>query len=241
MTEPHAAKWRSRLCFCFLIVNYFFAQPLIADDNSAPEKPFSDPNYADDVDIPPPPPPKGSRRPPPAATTPARPPRKRPNVDNSDGFGGGKITISPGIGFGTGYVFAELAVTYYFSSYVATSVSGYYRNSKDDDDVEKIDYGPEVLLILLLPNPTVVTPFVGAGPGFQKWVIRKNDDLFDDNTSVTGIGVAGIDIGLSRHFALELASKTTYYVEDPPRIYPDQGKFEPKSQNRVLIGFKVSF
>lgn len=210
--------------------------------NEAPEKPFSDSNSSDNMDIPPPPPPTKDRvRKPTAATSPASKAKREKNSKGWGGEGGGRVTISPGIGFGTGYVLAQLGVSYYFNSYIAVETSGYYRDSRDDFDVQMIDYGPEIALKLLLPNPTVVTPFVGAGPGYQKWVIKKEDVIFDDSTSVTANAFAGLDIGLSRHFSLEIASKTTTYLQDPPRVYPDPDKFRKKSQNRVFIGFKVSF
>ena len=215
---------------------------LFANDE-IPDKPFSSPDYSDNMDVPPPPP--KDRPPREVGTTQQHEKRKEKRhslpTGTWDGGGGGRVTISPGIGFGTGYVAAQLDVTYYFNSWIAVASEGYYRNTKDDSSVEMIDYGPEVDLMVFLPNPTVVTPFAGAGPGYQKWVIRKDGVNFDDSTAVTANYLAGLDIGLSKHFSLVLNSKTTTYLQDPPRVYPDPDKFRPRTQNRVFIGFKVSF
>jgi hypothetical protein len=152
----------------------------------------------------------------------------------------GRITVSPGVGFGDGAV-VSLDVKYYYTDYIAFAFNGYYRTRIDDNQaLTRTDYGPEIAAELLLPNPSIFTPFIGAGPGFQRWTIRHHDETFDDASSLTLNAFGGVDMGLTRVFGLVVGTKTTYYVNDPPRVFPDREKHEPKSYHRLLIGFRVT-
>ena len=239
----------------YLLVISLGTSAAVAYGADAPEKPFADdPDYADNLDVPPPPSKslkKGGTRPSDVVVDSEG--RKKKDGDGDEDkenakpsksgkghlFGGGHIGIAPSIGFGSGYVAAALSVTYYFNKWLGLDVSGFYRDSKDGNDVRMIDYGPEIDLKLMLPLTRIVTPYAGAGPGFQKWVIKKDDEIFDDSSAATGNAFVGLEIGLSSHFAIDIMSKTTSYVQDPPRVYPDRDKFRPRSENRTFIGFKL--
>jgi hypothetical protein len=133
-----------------------------------------------------------------------------------------------------------LTVSYFYNSYLAFDLSGDYFTGKDpDNDLETVKYGPEFDVRLLLPNPTMFTPFVGAGPGYEKWALKYKGEMFDDSASLTGNAFVGLDVAFTRHFSLIVMSKTTYYVSDPPLDFPHKDKHESKTSNRVSVGFAV--
>ncbi len=147
--------------------------------------------------------------------------------------------ISGGLGMGEGYFGAQLTVAYYFNPYIAIDSSVFYR-SEQTDDWSKVHYGPGVDLRLSAANPTIFTPFVGAGPGYETWTRTYEGDTYDDGGSLTTNYFVGLNIRLMRQFSLQVAQRTTTYVGDPPIRLEDRRTPEPASFTRIEVQFLLS-
>jgi len=145
------------------------------------------------------------------------------------------VGVSGTVGFSGGFT-ANLSVSLGLNRYTAIDLSGFYLSWATEDQSE-VRYGPEVDLVLRYPNSTMFTPFIGAGPGFEKWKREKDDQEYDLSSSLTANYFAGINLGLSRHFGFQIQSRWVTYVNDPPRDFKKPDKKEPQTQSRVGIGF----
>jgi hypothetical protein len=170
--------------------------------------------------------------------------RRAPAADESDdggGGGGGDISVSGGLGAGSGYISGQVTVGYGFNRYVGidTTISYY---AFDTESASGVQYGPEVDLVLRLANPTIVTPFVGAGPGYEKWSRTYEGEIFDDRGALTGNAFGGVSIMLTSHFGIQVVRKqVTYLIDDPPISFSDRVTHEPKSTVETTAGFHVRF
>lgn len=115
--------------------------------------------------------------------------------------------------------------------------ASYYRFDKGGDSSET--YGPEVDLVLRGHNPTPVTPFAGAGPGYKKWHRRDDRVVFSDSKSLTAVGFVGIDIALTKHFGLSALRKRCLFLEDQPRKFSDHTLVESRDTIVNQIGFHL--
>lgn len=150
------------------------------------------------------------------------------------------ISLSGMIQSGGGYIGGQVTVGYSLHKYVgADTTYTYLRYSKNDDYGEY--YGPEVDLILRYPNKTIVTPFIGAGPGYFKWIREYKGKSFDEGSSTTLSQFGGINIRLNRHFGLQILRKQLTYLNDPPRQYADPAKRELRNSVTTSVGFYASF
>jgi hypothetical protein len=153
---------------------------------------------------------------------------------------GGDFYLSGGIWPGAGYFSGIATVGYAFNPYVGVETSGHYsRFDRDGDSGET--YGPELDLVLRGANPTILTPFVGAGPGYEKWRRAEDEVMFSDGQTLTANAFAGVSIALTRHFGLSAMRKQRVLVEDQPRTYADHEEKEPKEALSNHIGFHVVF
>ena len=148
------------------------------------------------------------------------------------------VGFSGSVGFSGGFT-ASLALSLGLNRYTAINVSGFYQSWKTDDEAE-VRYGPEIDFVLRLPNPTMFTPYAGAGPGFEKWKREKNGEDYDLSSSLTANYFVGLNLSLSRNFGFQIQSKWTSYVNDPPRDFKDPNSKEPQTQSRIGIGFYFS-
>ncbi len=172
-----------------------------------------------------------------------KPPPEPEDLDDDDGSGsdfGDDISLSGTISSGGGYFGGQITVGYSLHKYVGINTTyTYLRYSKGDNYGEY--YGPEVDLVLRYPNKTIVTPFVGAGPGFFKWIREYKGKSFDEGSSSTLNQFGGINIALSRHFGLQVVRKQVTYLNDPPRQYGDPAVHEVRTSVSTNIGFYAAF
>ncbi len=163
--------------------------------------------------------------------------------DESDGGGpdfSDDLSLSGGLSSGAGYFGGHLTVGYSLHKFVGVDTSyTYTRYSKNDDYGEY--YGPDVALILRYPNKTIVTPFVGAGPGYFKWIREYKGRSFDEGSSLTLNQFGGINIAFSRHFGLQVIRKQVTYLNQPPRQYADPDVREERTTVTTNVGFYATF
>ena len=150
------------------------------------------------------------------------------------------LTFSGGIGAGSGYFSGELTIGYYFNRYMGIDTTySYFRFDRSDN--AGTYFGPEIDFVLRYPNKTILTPFVGAGPGYVKWLREYKGKAFDDSASMTANAFGGLDIRLMRHFGIQIIRKQVNYLQDPPKTFNDRETREAKSSVETNIGFHVSF
>lgn len=150
------------------------------------------------------------------------------------------LSLSGGISSGAGYFGGRITVGYSLHKYVAVDTTyTYLRYSRNDDYGEY--YGPEVDLILRYPNKTIVTPFIGAGPGYFKWIREYKGESFDEGSSFTLNQFGGINIAFSRHFGLQVIRKQVTYLNQPPRQYADPDVREERNTITTNVGFYATF
>jgi hypothetical protein len=159
--------------------------------------------------------------------------------EGSDPYSG-QMYFSLGLAPGVGTFSGSLTVGYLINRYVVVDTTGYYTRI-DRGDYSGEQYGPEVSLILRLFNPTILTPFIGAGPGYTKWHFEDEGKPFSDGGSVTAIVFGGLNIKLTKNFGLQVKRKQTMYLADPPRTFDDHDKREPRSSVGTSIGFYAAF
>ncbi len=186
-----------------------------ANENSFDEENPDEP-YSDDADVMP------------FAKSPSRP------SSNS------QVGVSGGIGVGAGYYSLLLTVTYKLSRWFGIDFNGFYQNDTGDN-YQTIEYGPEVDLVFRIPNPTIVTPFVGAGPGFIFWKRSQHDVPFDESSSLTANALVGAHLALTKNFGFQVIQKWTTYMNTPPKTWDDHSKSEPDNFSRTQVGFIISF
>jgi len=149
------------------------------------------------------------------------------------------IGISGGIGVGDGYYNINLTLAYYFNRWIGIDFSGFYQNDTGKN-YQSVVYGPETDLIFRFPNRTIVTPFTGAGPGYEFWKRTKDDEVFDEASSLTANALLGLHLGLTKNFGLQVVQKWTSYLNPTPRTWDDHSKHEPCNKSHVQVGFIIS-
>ena len=134
----------------------------------------------------------------------------------------------------------QATVGYWINRYVGVEATYAYSQIDTNSD-DGVQYGPDVAGVLKAPNPTIVTPFVGIGPGYVKWQRSHNDEVFDEGASVTGNVFGGINVNLTRHFGLQIVRRQTTYYNDPPKIFADRVTREEPTRLGTSVGFYMSF
>jgi hypothetical protein len=149
------------------------------------------------------------------------------------------IGFSGSVGFGTGFK-STAAVTLGLNRWVAMVLGGLYESHETGENLDK-HWGPEVDLLLRFPNSTIVTPFVGAGAGWLRWIREKNDSPWDDSSSAIAGAFGGFRIALAEHFSFEIEQRSSEFLNSPPRSFSDPAKKEDRRWTRTNLGFVVSF
>lgn len=150
------------------------------------------------------------------------------------------ILVSGGVGAGVGYFSGHVTVGYSFNRWVGIDTTvNYLRYERNSSKGEQ--YGPESALIFRAPNPTFVTPFVGAGPGYQQWKREADGEEFDKDDGFMANAFGGLSVRMARHFGLELVRKQTRWLTTPPRSFADPEVREKKVALTNTVGFNVMF
>lgn len=156
--------------------------------------------------------------------------------DSTDGTWGGSF----GLGAGAGFFAAHGAIHYGWNRFVGVTTSYDYERV---DTAERYgeEHGPDVMLVFRLPNPTVVTPVVGAGPGYLYWTRKHNNVVFDESQSPVMNYFAGINIALSRNFGVSIHRRKLEYLKTRPLRYTDRERKEDWARVDNSIGFYAAF
>jgi len=147
-------------------------------------------------------------------------------------------TVSGGLGVGSGFFAIDLNIGYAKTRYLSYDFGGHYL-TVSGEEISKTVYGPEVGVRLSLPNPTMITPFIGTGGGYEKWERSERNVEFDDSGSATIIAFVGVNLNFTKRFGLQLMSKTTRYLQDPPLKRAGSPEREPSQINQVSLGFRI--
>jgi hypothetical protein len=157
------------------------------------------------------------------------------------------VAVSLGIGFGFRYFQGSLGVGIPINRYMAWGLGGQYFTREDDKEAE-VRTGGDLSLILRLPNPTPIAPFLTAGPGFESWKRSKDEAdgkgkvVFHEDDSPTVNWSVGASLRLARYVALVGALKSTTYTDRPPRLFSgDHSKRELRTNERFELGFAFIF
>lgn len=161
---------------------------------------------------------------------------------HSEGSGllGEDWTISGGFGVGPGYVNGLVSMGYALTRWLFIEPS-YMFFRRDGRDLSGQQYGPEITMVWRWHNKTVLTPFVGAGPGFLKWTRAEKQAVFDDGSSATANVFGGLSLALTKHFGLQVTRRQLTYLTQAPKSYGVPHVFEPKSSLSNQLGFVVMF
>jgi hypothetical protein len=155
--------------------------------------------------------------------------------------------VSLGVGLGFRYFQASAGFTVPFNRYVAWSLGGSYLNRQRDDE-EEVRSSGELSLILRIPNPTPIVPFVSAGPGVESWKRSKDEgkgqglEVFDDRDSPTLNWACGASLRLARYVALTGALRSTTYTGHRPLSFKgDHSQREARTDDRFELGVAFIF
>ncbi len=155
------------------------------------------------------------------------------------------IGLSLGVGFGFKAFSGSLGLTFPINRYVAWGLGGFYAAYETDKNAQEKS-GGDVSLILRVPNPTPLTPFISAGPGYESWDRSADDgnglESFDVDDSTTANWSVGATVRLARYVALVGALKSTTYTERPPRSFDgDHTTRDLRTNERFEFGFVFGF
>ncbi len=184
----------------------------------------------------------------------ASPPTRRPKYRDvyeqasrrQRGYGDEEsIGLSLGVGFGFKAFSGSLGLTFPINRFVAWGLGGFYA-AYETDRLAQEKSGGDVSLILRVPNPTPLTPFLSAGPGYESWDRSADDgnglESFDVDDSTTANWSVGASVRLARYVSLVGALKSTTYTERPPRSFDgDHSTRDLRTNERFEFGFLFGF
>lgn len=155
------------------------------------------------------------------------------------------LGVSIGIGLGFKTFSASAGVHFPFSRYAGWGVEAAYI-SREEKDVSSSRTLGDGHVLLKLPNPTPITPFLTLGAGLEAWRRAKDDgeglEVFDESFSPTINSSMGGSIRLARYVALVGAMKSTTYTADPPRVFTDDHRAaESRTDERFDLGIALMF
>jgi hypothetical protein len=137
-----------------------------------------------------------------------------------------------GVGFGFKQFLGQLGLNVPLNKFAAWRVMFHYLNRTEEKEQE-INTSGDVSLIVKLPNPTPLTPFVSAGPGYESWkrssLEEQSLEVFDNSGSLIGTWSVGGMIKLAKYVSLVGDLKSITYAENSPRSFDaDHYKYPPE-------------
>lgn len=154
--------------------------------------------------------------------------------------GANKWGGSLGVGAGAGFFAAHGSISYGFNRFSGLSTTYDYERVEHNERFGE-EHGPDFLMVLRLPNPTMVTPVAGAGPGYMYWSRSHNAEVFDENQSPVMNYFAGLNISLTRNFGVAIHRRKTEFLRDRPVKYTDRETKEDRAKVDSNIGFYAAF
>lgn len=168
------------------------------------------------------------------------PPEMTSNKTASAPEQNGTFGFSTSLGAGANFFAASAMLIYNFNKYLAVATRYDFERLESGNDFGE-EYGPELLALLKIPNPTVVTPVAGAGPGYIRWNRAYKNEMFDDNQGPTLGAYCGVNIALSKYFGVGIHRRRTEYLRDAPILYADRKTEESHRRIDNSIGFYAAF
>ncbi len=103
------------------------------------------------------------------------------------------------------------------------------------------NYGAALYFVGQIPNPTIIKPSAGAGPGFVQWKREESGVAFSESSSVTLNSFWGFALLFTKHFGLNLQRRWIMYLGDSPALFEDHDLSESKSSVSNTFGFFAYF
>ena len=169
------------------------------------------------------------------AATPINPNKKASSASSSADSSGFYPMFSLGLGFQT--FSATATIGYEFNRFLANELTAAYRQKTYEDRYEKA-YGLEDNGIFRLANPTIATPFVGIGLGYEKWQRMVDGQEFDSAASPYWDYFVGAEAKLTSFISIVGKAKWINYMR-PPKEYSDMDSFESRNQYQFTVGFII--
>lgn len=144
------------------------------------------------------------------------------------------------IGGSRGEFSGHVDIGYYFNRFMSLDLVGEYLSYRRPSASGE-QYGPELDAILHVANPLPITPFFGAGLGYQEWRRVYDGEAFDRNHSATGSLFGGLQIRFTKFFGLQAQRRRLAYLETSPVGFDDRMSREPRSSVVDQVGFVVMF
>jgi hypothetical protein len=125
------------------------------------------------------------------------------------------VSIMGSIGFAQESFFGKLTVGYGLYEYLGVDTTAFYLSDQNRHTQRK-SYGTDIALVGKIPNRTIFTPFVGAGPGYEKWSYQKDGETYDNSQALTAFYYWGVLVTFTKHFGLTLSRRMKYFLTDTP-------------------------
>jgi hypothetical protein len=166
---------------------------------------------------------------------------KRAEPSDEGSSGGSWSFMLNGGSNGRGAVSAMVGVEYSTNKWTGIRLVGDYDRVETDDDAVGTSYGPTLFYILRIPNPTMVLPSAGAGPGYVRWKRTKDGEIFSDSGSATLNAFWGAALLFTKHFGLSIQRHWISYLGKSPKTYEDIEIDENRTYMRTSFGFFAYF
>lgn len=148
-----------------------------------------------------------------------------------------------GLGGNLNQYSGNFAAIYNFNAYVKSELRFNFISSVTEEESLETK-SLDIPLIIILSNPTFVWPYIGAGPGYERWFKTNTIGVIDDTYSLTGFHLVGVKLRFSRHFSLNVEQKTTFYVNNSPvEKVINQGEYDEEKiyQKQIAQNLAVNF
>jgi hypothetical protein len=144
------------------------------------------------------------------------------------------------IGSSSGPFYARVTLSQKYNRYVLWDGGGFFGNN-DNSQYKSMFYALETGPRLILINPTIFYPFVGAGMGYEVWKQENlNSDRKDNSSSLTFSYFGGLIANMTKNFGLTLTQRFKNYINNRPYSIADN-KRQKNPSSSVDVGFVVMF
>jgi hypothetical protein len=135
---------------------------------------------------------------------------------------------------------ADFTLALGYGPYEEILFGAYYRTESFEQGQSTV-YGPEFGVRYKLPNPSIITPWVGGGVGVEFWRRWADGVEFDRDRSLTGHAALGVNVRVTRSFTILLGQRWVYYFQRSPQRFEDHATTEEPLVVRPQIGFIINF
>lgn len=153
------------------------------------------------------------------------------------------IKIHGGLGVSSSAFSAQIGLLYPIEWFLGIDTSAFFWSESDrvhDESYRGTGWGPEMAAILHYPNPTIFTPYLAGGFGYENWTQEWGGEEYDNNSSVYGVYYFGASVRLGKNFAMSLQRRTKQYTQKTPLDKAGERERD-NPQHATEIGFQVMF